>query len=819
MVIDVRMTLIKKGRRELWGHKTQYILLIVILGMGIGMYTSMFDFMGTREATMTVIEEQSRFMDFEISTQYGVMLDQRVAENMLMDSPVRDSIVAKEYRLIVDVYLNHSFVNGEKMTKGLMYGYDYEQGNGEYRDITVNRPLFFDDDITHFTTIENPSCYLEVNFADYYDIHPDDSFIVVKDNQEIEVTVLEIINVPDFFDVVSEGSIFPIPDSLGVLVVPYEMTNSIMNLDSSEGQLINNIILRITDNADIDIIEEELIKLFEDEEIPVTVMKGEDNPAWSSLMGDLEGDKEFMGMFPGIIFTVAGIGLIIALRRMVRAHRPQIGIFKAMGVTNRTILLYFLIIGLIIALCSIIFGYVLSFPLKMMFNGLMDEMLLFAVRDYATYPEYYLYSALIAFFLCISCTLLPAASAVRAKPIDVIQKREGLGKLKSKHKLKNNHSSKRVPTPFKMVGRDISRKPVRTLTTIFGVALSLALFLSVVIMFDSFFVFLDETKEVNSWDYEIGISGFSPISIGEHWTDDFYIKSINPGLRLPVNMSKNGKYVDAMVIGLDEIDQSLNIGVEHPSGDGLFISKYMAEELDISKGDFVEIEILRLKDGFNFQMLSTELEILGIHTNPMGVFVYTDISVLYRLTRLDDLANFYLINTYGEELPSSNLNSIAQTENVVAVTYVSEQETYLDQMFDLIIGFIFMMILISVILATAIVYNLFKIGAIEKSRDYATMKTLGTSVKRISYLIFIEGLVTLIGGLSLGSIGGYYMSYFMLVGNDLLEGISMDVVFSWTGFVMGATVLTGVVVMVSLLTIRFINKINIADVIRDRSTG
>jgi ABC-type antimicrobial peptide transport system permease subunit len=171
------------------------------------------------------------------------------------------------------------------------------------------------------------------------------------------------------------------------------------------------------------------------------------------------------------------------------------------------------------------------------------------------------------------------------------------------------------------------------------------------------------------------------------------------------------------------------------------------------------------------------------------------------------------------ELPSSNLNRIAQTENVVAVTYVAEQETYLDQMFDLIIGFIFMMILISVVLATAIVYNLFKIGAIEKSRDYATMKTLGTSVKRISYLIFIEGLVTLIGGLSLGSIGGYYMSYFMLVGNELLEGISMELVFSWTGFVMGAAVLTGVVVMVSLLTIRFINKINIADVIRDRSTG
>jgi putative ABC transport system permease protein len=813
------MTLIKKGRRELWNHKSQYILLIIILGMGIGMYTSMFDFMGTREATMKMIEEESRFMDFEISTQYGIMLDKQNAANMLMDSPVRDEIIASEYRLIIDIYLNHTSNNQELMTKGLMYGYEYKQGNGEQRDITVNRPLFFDKEITDFTNIDYPSCYLEVNFANYYGIKSGDTFFVVKDNQEIEFTVLEIINVPDFFSVVGEGSLFPIPDSLCVIIVPHEIVTSILNIDSSEENQINNIILRVNDNADLELIEDELVKIFDDEGVPVIVNKGEDNPAWAALMGDLEGDKEFMGMFPGIIFFISGIGLVIALRRMVNSHRPQIGVFKAMGVKNKIILLYFLIIGFIIAICSIIFGYILSFPLKILFDGLMDEMLLFALRDYASYPEYYIYSAIIALLLCIICTILPAISAIRAKPIDVIQKREGLIKLKSKRRKNNNSSANGIPTPFKMVGRDISRKPIRTLTTIFGVALSLALFLSVVIMFDSFFVFMDDTKDVNSWDYEIGISGFSPYTYSNQWKDGFYIEAVNPGLRLPINLSKNGEYVDALIYSLNDIDLSLNIDVEFPSGDGLFISEYISEKLDISKGDFVDVEIIRLKNGINFSMFSTELEVLGIHNNPLGAFVYTDMQVIYRLTNLDDFANFFLLHTNGVELSSSNLNRIAQTENVVTVTYVAEQETYIDQMFDLIIGFIFMMILISVILSTAIVYNLFKIGAIEKSRDYATMKTLGTSLKRISYLIFIEGLITLIGGLSLGSIGGYYMSYYMLFGNELLEGISMDLVFSWTGFFMGAILLTSVVVLVSLLTIRFINKINIADVIRDRSTG
>jgi len=815
----LRWTLIKKGRRELWAHKGQYILLIVILGMGIGMYTSMFDFIGSREATMDLVENESYFMDLQISTQYGVLLDKQTAEDILMDSPVRDNIVDVECRMIVDVFIKHKYNDQEKMTKGKMIGYDYSEKNGEIREIKVNRPLFFDGEVTNFSDLKESSCYLEVNFANYYGIDSGYKFDIIKDDKEFEFEVAEIINVPDYFSVITEGTLFPVPDSLGAMVVPIEECYELLDINPSDSK-VNDIVLRVNEDADIDFIEEEIIRVFQHESIPVTAVKGEDNPGWNSLVSDLEGDKEFMGMFPVIIFIISGIGLIIALRRMVRSHRPQIGIFKAMGVPNKTILLYFFIIGLIIAICSIIFGYLLSFPLKSTFNTLMDELLLFAVRDYATYPEFYLYSTLIALVLCLYCTLLPASFAVIAKPIDLIQKREGLGKLKSKSKFKNFSILRDFPTPFKMVGRDISRKPIRMFTTIFGIALSLALFLSVVIMFDSFFVFLDETKEINSWDYEVSVSGFTPNSYANYWIDNlFYVDYVNPGLRIPINLTRNDNHVEGLFYGLDDISKSLQLNIDYPYGDGIFISEYISDELNVDVGDFIEIKILRLKEGVSFSTFTTEVEILGIHNNPMGSFIYGDLNLMYRLTNLDDLSNFYLVHTDGTKLPSDVLNQITQTENVIAVTYVEDQNRYIEQMFDLIIGLIFVMILISVVLAVAIVYNLFKIGAIEKSRDYATMKTLGTSMKRISYLIFIEGTVTLIGGVFLGSIGGYYMSHFMLVGNELLEGISMDVVFSWNGFILGIIMLTGVVVMVSFLTIRFIKKINIADVIRDRSSG
>jgi len=344
--------------------------------------------------------------------------------------------------------------------------------------------------------------------------------------------------------------------------------------------------------------------------------------------------------------------------------------------------------------------------------------------------------------------------------------------------------------------------------------------LYVVIMMDSFFIFLDDTKSVNNWDYEIGVSGFTKSSYADYWTNEInYVSYVNPGLRIPINITNNNNFVNGLLYGADDLLKSLDFGVDYPYGDGIFISKYVSDELDLDVGDFVVVEILRLIDQKGFSKFSTELEVLGIHDNPMGAYVYGELNLIYRLTGLDGLANFYLVHTDGYKLPLDELNFIAQTDNVISVMHIEEQNTYLDQMFDLILGFIFMMILVSVVLAGAIVYNLFKIGAIEKSRDYATMKTLGTSMKRISYLIFIEGAVTLFGGLFLGSIGGYYLSYAMIVGNELLEGITLDLFFSWTGFYIGIVVLTLVVVFVSFLTIRFIKKINIADVIRDRSSG
>ena len=90
--------------------------------------------------------------------------------------------------------------------------------------------------------------------------------------------------------------------------------------------------------------------------------------------------------------------------------------------------------------------------------------------------------------------------------------------------------------------------------------------------------------------------------------------------------------------------------------------------------------------------------------------------------------------------------------------------------------------------------------------------------QRIAYLIFIEALFVSILGILLGTALGYYLAGWMFKVATQMDFIRITIYFSWSGFMAGVGIVCGVVLLVSLLTLHYIKKINIADVIRERSS-
>lgn len=815
----MRTTLLKKGLRELWQHKMQYSLLVVILSLGVGMYNSMYDFMDSRVATVDALYEESHFMDLQVTFQYGLTLPKNQVEDLLIRSRFAADIVDCEYRLKLDGYLNFTSDETYILKKGIIFGYNYFEESGRIRDITVNTPLFYHEYPTLFRSPTENACFLEKGFADSQGIIPGDVITFQIGQSETDLTILELINMPDYFSVITEGSLFPNPAALGVVVVPMETAQQIAQYPASLSPRINDIVILLRSEANIKDVKQRTQEAFEEAMIPVTIIEKEDNPARASIVGDMEGDQELIGIFPITIFIISGIGLILALRRMVRSQRTQIGIFKALGVDNTIILWYFAIIGFIISFLSIGIGYLISLPLNAMLYQLLQYMFDFAIFKYSFSGQYYILSGILAILLCLSCTLFPAYLAVNVKPIDAIQKREGIGTLASKKRVSKGNITADLPTPFRIVFRDMSRKPMRQFTTVLGVALALTLFLSFVVIFDSFFVFLDASKGVNQWDYEVSMNQFTDMTTAWKWTEsESTIELVNPGVMLPMTFNSSEKELDTLLYSFSDLSVSLNLEFSDGIGDGIFISEYIANKFDLQPGDIVDVDLPRLEDNSLFSMKTVQLRIVGIHSNPIGLYVYADLSFVQRMTNLEDQANIFYLHSFHMELPQVIKNRIASIEGVTSLTYEEERESSLDDMFELLVGMIVLLMLVSSTLAAAIVYNLFIINATEKKREYATMKTLGTSQRKIGYLIFIEATVTLLGGILFGSLGGYLLGFYMVSSTEVIEEFSFNIVFSWNGLLLGSFMLTAVVIIVSLLTLRYINKIVVADVIRDRSS-
>ncbi len=815
----MRKIFVKKGLRELWEHKYQYAFLIVILGLGVGMYSSIYDMGDSREATLEAIYDESLFMDVQVKSQYGATINMTTMDDILTTSGLVDKIEQIEYRLSFDVFINHTKGKSVKTTRGIVMGFSAFDSAGQPREQTLNKPLFYVDAPSKFTSLNARQCYLERKFAKAYDLGEGDQLTIIRGPQKVQLDILEQVSIPDYFFVIPEGSMFPSERSLGVILMPIDLAHELYFGNSTGEREVNDIVLLLKNPDDVDEFKGTITKELEDIGVVVKVIEKEENAARRFLYDDLENDRESMNIFPIIIFLVTAFGLVMVLRRMIRVHRAQIGIFKALGIPDKVVLLYFALIGLFIGILGIIAGYLFAIPINSAFGGLLNDLYDFPIMKLAVSWEYYFFAGVISIILCLICTLLPTWRALRIKPIDAIQNREGI----STHKLGKGTGkvgrTSRLPVPLKLTLRNLIRKPGRTTTSILGVALSLALFLSFAILLDTVAIALDRSAKESNWDYEVIMDGFSPVNITARWSTDYTeIEFVNPGIFLPTNINNGKGMQEGIVYALEDIEAAYKIELERGKfKEGqVIISSYLSDKLDVNPGDTIELEVPKFSTE-GFAMGKNKVTISGVHSNHIGYYIFMDLATMQQLTNLNGLANIIYLNTVAGDSSQALENTLITTPGISSVTYTKDRINLLEQYFEIFVSTVFLIALMSMGLAAAIIYNLFMISAQENKRNYATMKTLGTSLRRLGYLIFIEAAFITLFGVLLGIAGGYVLAFGMLATASEFEVWNFELVFSWFWFAVGTLLILIVIVLVSWLTIRYIKKINIADVIRERS--
>ncbi len=818
----MRKTFLKKGVRELWAHKVQYLLLILVIGLGVGMFASFNNFSNVRWESMEGSYNKSEFMDTQVELRYDEYINLTTLDAILENNTISFMVQNYEYRLVYEVFINHT-VDGEvKTTKGQVRGYEWFDDAGNYRDQDVNRPLFYVDDPDHIADPGARECYSERKFSQVYGLGSGDGITLLRDGDKMELKIIEQVAVPEFMYVVLEGNLYPMERSFGILALPIQTAVDLFHGSNGSEIITNDLVFHLKDSDDVGEFNARITEIFSEKGIIVKTTEKEENVPRYLLYTDHENDKATMAMYPIVIFSISGFGLVMALRRMIRNHRPQIGIFKALGVPNRSVLVYFGVIGVVIGLLGTGAGVLFAIPLNYSFNYMVETLLDFPVTDTSSSPEFIMIGGLISLTLCLSCTLIPAMVAMRIKPIDAIQKREGISKKKVGRLGVYMKGVRWMPVSVKLSIRNFLRKPGRSVSTILGVAMSFALFLAFMMAMDSMYALFDREAEGNNWDYEIMMQGFSPENMTADWSVRFEeIESINHGMVVPIELDEGQNPEMGLLYALEDTQGAFNFNMEKGSfkqGE-ILISNYQADEMGLDVGDQMEFVIPTINETGGYQRSTVELTISGIQDNHIGSIFYTDLATLQGLSNMNETINIVYLDMSEDGKIISVENGLIMIPGVSSVRHMDDMTNMLEDYSDIFMTMVYIMALISALLAAAIIYTMFKISAQERERDYATMKTLGTSIGKIAKLLAFEATYITVWGIGLGVIGAYGLANLMFANADEFAEFNIAIIFSWSGFFIGSMIIIGVVIIVSLLTIRYISKINIANVIRERSTG
>ncbi|MGN1401608.1 MAG: FtsX-like permease family protein [Bacillus sp. (in: firmicutes)] len=523
-----------------------------------------------------------------------------------------------------------------------------------------------------------------------------------------------------------------------------------------------------TNESDLKNAEEKLNDLA----LPVyTVGDRKDNPGYKNYLNNSQRIDVLSDVFPVFLFAIAALVSLTTMTRFVEEERINMGTFKALGYSNRDIQKKFLVYGLVSCTLGSAVGAILG-------HTLLPVIIFNAYAATSTFSQLELHFApfytLIAFLIAIICTVLSAhlvaTKELREKPAQLLLPKPP--KVGSRILLERiTPIWNRMSFTYKVTARNLFRYKKRMFMTIFGVAGCSALLITGFGLKNSLSGIVDrQFGDIVKYDL-IVVNNDNP--------DSSEIQELNSLLHgEAIRKSTSGHYEELTTIAGDHNDtQSITLLVpeneeafrdfvklqNRESGrelrvndDGIIISERLADLLDASLGDTI-----KLTDSDD---RPRKMRITGITEMYIGHYAFMnkteyakvfgkDMTVDTSLVALKDRSASSIEKSAADFIDLSGVKGVQQ--NFQVRTQINAVMKGLDKV-------ILVLIIVSVLLATVVIYNLTNINVSERIRELSTIKVLGFYDKEVTMYIYRETIILSILGILAGYVVGYFLHMFII---------------------------------------------------------
>ena len=511
----------------------------------------------------------------------------------------------------------------------------------------------------------------------------------------------------------------------------------------------------------------------------------------SQFADEMDQHKMMGDIFPVVFILIAMLILLTTMRRIITHQRTQIGILKACGFKNSSIILHYLSYGFWLVLTGSILGLIL---------GPMILPQLFYPSMSATYklPSWnsawsmsFLYVAALMVIMSLAVSYFSVKGISDEKPADTI--RPKVPKVSSSGFIEKLGLWKHFSFNIRWNYRDAKRNKFRALMTIVGVMGCSALLVCAFGMYDG----MNDLKEweytqINHYDSKLVIEEDAVQSeiddIASKVNGDEIMESA-----IEIESDSAKKSGSLLVLNETDLITPTDYDGNHVEikDNEVSISEKMAKMLDVDVGDTVKWHIMG-----SDKWVDTKID--KIHADPIsqGFIMSSD--------KLDDLDLNYT--------PTSIITSEHVTKDydgVKAANSMNNMTSSWDELTESMWLLIYILIFFAGLLAIVVLYNLGLLSFTEIEREIATLKVLGFKTGALRKLLLTQNLWFTAIGFVLGLPAGYYILAIMWESSGdsfyILPSISP------TNFLLTLAITFALSIMVNLMFSRKIKKLDMVE--------
>ncbi|MEG0276336.1 MAG: ABC transporter permease [Coprobacillus sp.] len=712
--------LFKKMWRDIIYHKTQFIAIFIMIFLGVFIYTGI-----NSEWNGLLYHSQNFYTETNLSD--GLIMGESFEKEDVHKLKENKEIQDAERRAVFQVHEKSNV--SKSLDVYLLEGTSLSQ-------MKVMSGETFDLDKT--------GIWINQNYADENNIQIGDKITLENQGIVIEETIRGIVLHPEFVYSASDNSITPDFKNQGYAFISanqFQYTNMIP---------FTQILIKTNNENPEKIIKQQL------NDKNMTYIDKEDLSSYNMIQSEISQHQAFADVFPIVFLFIAFLTTITTITKLIINQRLQIGVLKALGLSQIKIFTHYLSHILFITIIAAILGYILG-PM------IVPEIIYPMMRTIYSLPELYAVPLDISILLVI---LVIVISFVISFIVCYHQLKESASQLMRPVVIKYKGHIKKEKSIWKHLRfyeqwnlRDMMRNKVRSLMAIVGIAGCMGLLFCAFGLQDSMTGMIDMNfKDLNQFDIQVNVNDKANI-------DDLKAKIDGSTLQQNVIEINNQEKSQTYAITIQENTQYMKIidtdlkEIPLPQN-GIALSYKIAEKYNVKKDDIIEWRLL----GENNWVKSYIKDI--IHTpSTQGITMskeeYEKTNHQYQVTSI-----------VGKD------KDIKNEVGVNSIQYLQEDiKEGMDTMMEGMNLMIAILVLAAIILGSVVIYNIGTFAYIEKIRDIATLKVVGFQDKQVKKILRQQNFFLTLIGICFGIPFGYFLIYIIIstIGEsmDLLIQISM----------------------------------------------